>query len=480
VRRPFDRVPEGRSLRGSEPPRPAASAARSAAPPGRELGRVASRRAGAPGTGRPLDGGLRTELEGLLGHQLGDVRVHTGEAASRSARAVGALAYTIGDDVVLGSGLGPGDPAGRAVLAHELAHVVQQSPGGGPAASPRDAESEAQAAGRAVAAGRPFAPRLRTPVALARLAPPEDATDVGAWQAYLEEQRLDVAADMITALTVAISAQFVAYRAATEAQRPPLVTGIEAYSRQLAGALDQRAQLLEIRIAELDARAAAGEDVSDALETARGELAEHRADLVRLGRVFSSERGAAFEETYAEDVSGCHCMQAAYKGLATLRTPAESAEIQLQVEANAERAMRRATPVDINHFISVMNVAHAEEAAGPRQRARWSKADRTWTPTLESLIRAPIHPTVPGFYFFGLALAEAYHSVMIGVSTWDDPPRILWCDQYGCGAIPGTLDDFARSQAEGFGIEYGDWDTYIWEVVPPPGAGLITPREEAE
>ena len=63
------------------------------------------------------------------------VRVHTDATAAESARAVDALAYTVGEHVVFGDGqYAPGTSAGRALLAHELVHVLQQS--GGAAAQP--------------------------------------------------------------------------------------------------------------------------------------------------------------------------------------------------------------------------------------------------------------------------------------------------------------------------------------------------------
>ncbi|MFH7340547.1 DUF4157 domain-containing protein [Streptomyces sp. KHY 26] len=74
--------------------------------------------------GRPLDGPLREEMEARLGADFSDVRVHTGAAAGRSARAVGARAYTSGSHVVLGDG-----GADKHTLAHELTHVVQQRRG---------------------------------------------------------------------------------------------------------------------------------------------------------------------------------------------------------------------------------------------------------------------------------------------------------------------------------------------------------------
>jgi hypothetical protein len=71
--------------------------------------------------GRPLDPPVRAEMEARLGADFSGVRVHTGDAAARSAEDVGARAYTSGDHVVLGPG-----GADRHTLAHELTHVIQQ------------------------------------------------------------------------------------------------------------------------------------------------------------------------------------------------------------------------------------------------------------------------------------------------------------------------------------------------------------------
>src|SRR3970040_1384343 len=95
-----------------------------------------------PGT--PLDARTRVEMEARLGHDLRDVRVHRGEEAARSVEALNAEAYTAGADVVLGSGAPhPGSEQGSRLLAHELAHVVQQR---GPAqGEPQPGSFEAQA-----------------------------------------------------------------------------------------------------------------------------------------------------------------------------------------------------------------------------------------------------------------------------------------------------------------------------------------------
>ena len=80
--------------------------------------------------GSSLDAGTRSTMESAFGRSFGDVRIHTGDQASRSAEAVGANAYTVGSDVVFKSGhYDPGTPTGQRTLAHELTHVVQQSQG---------------------------------------------------------------------------------------------------------------------------------------------------------------------------------------------------------------------------------------------------------------------------------------------------------------------------------------------------------------
>ncbi len=117
--------------------------------------------------GRPLDSGIRTELEGQLGADLTRVRVHTDPAAAASAEALDATAYTIGSDIVFGAGAyRPTEPAGRALLGHELAHVVQQTRGGGTAGA--GAEADADRAAAAVAAGGPATVASTAPVGVAK------------------------------------------------------------------------------------------------------------------------------------------------------------------------------------------------------------------------------------------------------------------------------------------------------------------------
>jgi Domain of unknown function (DUF4157) len=81
--------------------------------------------------GQPLDHETRASLEPHLGRDLAAVRVHTGPLAEQSARALEAQAFTIGQDVFFDSGrYEPRTRRGHWLLAHEIAHTVQQrSPG---------------------------------------------------------------------------------------------------------------------------------------------------------------------------------------------------------------------------------------------------------------------------------------------------------------------------------------------------------------
>lgn len=107
--------------------------------------------------GQPLDAATRAFFEPRFGYDFSQVRVHFDERAADSARALDALAFTVGQHVVFGaSQYAPTSPSVRTLLAHELAHVIQQ--GNTPAplsvdrlSSPADSlEQAAEAAAAAV------------------------------------------------------------------------------------------------------------------------------------------------------------------------------------------------------------------------------------------------------------------------------------------------------------------------------------------
>lgn len=78
-------------------------------------------------SGQPLDAETLAFMEPRFNHDFSRVRLHTSGQAAESARAVNALAYTSGWNVVFGQGqYNPHTQQGRHLLAHELTHVVQQ------------------------------------------------------------------------------------------------------------------------------------------------------------------------------------------------------------------------------------------------------------------------------------------------------------------------------------------------------------------
>lgn len=79
------------------------------------------------GDGRPLESGVRLRMESAFGMDFAHVRTHTGSTAARLSNRLDARAFTVGEHVVFRSGeYQPGTLVGDALIAHELAHVVQQ------------------------------------------------------------------------------------------------------------------------------------------------------------------------------------------------------------------------------------------------------------------------------------------------------------------------------------------------------------------
>lgn len=125
------------------------------------------RRAAVPehglGSGRPLERGTREQMEARFGRGLSRVRLHTGGAAAEAARCVNARAFARGRDIVFDAGeYRPDTREGQRLLAHELAHVIQQGgeTGTAPPARPAGmgpsgdaAEQRADGAGERVARG---------------------------------------------------------------------------------------------------------------------------------------------------------------------------------------------------------------------------------------------------------------------------------------------------------------------------------------
>jgi Domain of unknown function (DUF4157) len=83
----------------------------------------------ARGSGQSLAESIRTPMEQAFGADFSRVRVHTDERSDRLNQAVGARAFTTGQDVFFRQGeYDPGNRGGQELIAHELTHVMQQVP----------------------------------------------------------------------------------------------------------------------------------------------------------------------------------------------------------------------------------------------------------------------------------------------------------------------------------------------------------------
>ena len=117
---------------------------------------VTARINSARGRGAPLEPAVREQMSSALGDSFADVRVHHDTLAATLAQSVQARAFTTGADIFFASGeYRPGGASGRELIAHELAHVVQQR--GAPitgemrVSNPGDAlEREAERAARGI------------------------------------------------------------------------------------------------------------------------------------------------------------------------------------------------------------------------------------------------------------------------------------------------------------------------------------------
>ena len=115
-------------------------------------------------SGAPLDATTRGFMQPRFGYDFSQVRVHADAAAAQSARDLGALAFTVGNHIAFAAGqYSPGGGESNRLLAHELAHVIQQgaarslTEGGGPNVGHVGTSSGSQVSGVIQRAGDPAA-----------------------------------------------------------------------------------------------------------------------------------------------------------------------------------------------------------------------------------------------------------------------------------------------------------------------------------
>jgi outer membrane protein OmpA-like peptidoglycan-associated protein len=127
----------------------------------------------------PLEESVRAQMETRFGAEFGAVRIHADAPAAESARTIGAAAYTVGRDIVFGADrYQPHSGVGQQLIAHELAHVVQQSRGG---SASLDAEARADQAANQVSQDGPISTQALGGAPVGPQAKPDDnpVTDTG-------------------------------------------------------------------------------------------------------------------------------------------------------------------------------------------------------------------------------------------------------------------------------------------------------------
>ncbi len=188
--------------------------------------------------GQQLDVNTRAFMEARFNQDFSQVRIHTDAHAAASVRAVNALAYTVGRDIAFGAGrYVPETHQGRQLIAHELAHVLQQ---------------RAQPASRMTST---FANAVKPALLQRQIAPrPAESTPESD---PVRLQQLDQLLSQITAETsrsISLRYSLDTLPAGWSLRREMLEAGLNQSRTNLIGLLEQRIGLLRAEIAGLNTR----------------------------------------------------------------------------------------------------------------------------------------------------------------------------------------------------------------------------------
>jgi hypothetical protein len=468
--------------------------------------------------GVTLEKNLRYEMESLFLADFSRVRVHADAAAGASARAVAAEAYTVGPDIVFGAGsFAPGSAAGRRLLAHELAHVVQQDgavvPLGrplriGPADDPYEHEAErASALGDVVPHGR----RLR----LSSSGPVLQRASL--WQTIVRFFGGGTFSDDELEKYL----RFLDVERRIEDNFDSDNKAREVVHRWKAGdaryLLPVRRKLLLIQ--EMLSGWVSGDDQHAILDLIEGSGSAELEQVV--SGVGEARLSGALDSTERKQLTGvletrrrqrAQPQGKAEEAAAARETfPAETVlEAQGRFTSNAEleRNLRK------NCIEIVRSIAPQLLGADPKLAREATAALaklRGKTLTMEDAMRAladlggAVGPTVitfnnsngnageptemhgsawdtivvkvgnvPGWHIFGLALFDGYHSVTIFVDNRPSGPIVYWADQWAIdpgedfGQVPGSVSGFRRYERTGLDAWITQFTRTRWNTVHSP------------
>ena len=188
-------------------------------------------------------------------------------------------------------------------------------------------------------------------------------------------------------------------------------------------------------------------------------------------RMFPPSTAEAFKEKYRVDVKpipgGC-CMTSMYKGFEVLQSPAFSKELRKEVYRDSKKIQDK-TGVDTNSVDRVMRTMRSQGRAGDEMVMQYKRREKKWEPDPETELLSKVSTDFPGWYFFGLSVSGAYHTVTLVVDTTGGTPVVWWMDQFTRGFtknVTGKLSE--KMQEDWLKPSYGFATTRIWPILPPP------------
>ncbi len=151
-------------------------------------------------------------------------------------------------------------------------------------------------------------------------------------------------------------------------------------------------------------------------------------------------------------------MDAVYLGIGSLFSE--------QAEASVEDHVNTVFGAAAN-MIGIMETLRTRGRAGPPARLTYNGATDRWTPDPETTILGMTSPSFRGWYFFGLSLHRAYHSVTLVVDKMDPSnPRIYWVDQFESG-FTNEVTGHLQEELHRFEPPYGYRYSQLWKMLPP-------------
>lgn len=251
---------------------------------------------------------------------------------------------------------------------------------------------------------------------------------------------------------------------AAEAEtKPDLLREIFESEGRLARALEQYVAGLEGQNISLKKQSAS----TDELAAVEIEIALRKSQLEMARRVFSAETAAVFAEKYKKEVKplpGGGCMTAVYKGLEVLFSAEESTGLRKQVYKDAKKIMDK-TGEDTNSMTRIMETLEGQGKAGANVNIEYKARQKKWEPDPEQTVLSMVSTSLPGWYFFGLSLHGAYHSVMLAVDTTGGAPQIYWMDQFSRGFTKNVTGKLTNEMKD-WKPSYGFATTRVWPILP--------------